>query len=126
MVTVTATRSPEPTTARTPNRPPGRSAKPPEEGCAGALIGAAATRLGGLALGMVLARLLTPKDFGAYAIALSAMYFVMHVNGVGLLTYIVIVLPSDQRRRWSANAFAFITARPASLDATATTRGSVE
>jgi O-antigen/teichoic acid export membrane protein len=49
------------------------------------LIGAAATRLGGLALGMVLARLLTPEDFGLYAIALSAMYFVMHVNDVGLI-----------------------------------------
>jgi Polysaccharide biosynthesis protein len=49
------------------------------------LIGAASTRLGGLALGMVLARLLTPEDFGLYAIALSAMYFVMHVNDVGII-----------------------------------------
>jgi O-antigen/teichoic acid export membrane protein len=49
------------------------------------LIGAAITRLGGLALGMVLARLLTPEDFGLYAVALSAMYFVMHVNDVGLI-----------------------------------------
>jgi PST family polysaccharide transporter len=49
------------------------------------LIGAASTRLGALALGMVLARLLTPEDFGLYAIALSAMYFVMHVNDVGLI-----------------------------------------
>lgn len=50
------------------------------------LIGAASTRLGGLALGMVLARLLTPEDFGLFAIALSAMYFVMHVNDVGLIS----------------------------------------
>jgi PST family polysaccharide transporter len=49
------------------------------------LIGAFATRLGGLGLGMVLARLLTPSDFGLYAIALGAMYFVMHVNDVGLI-----------------------------------------
>jgi PST family polysaccharide transporter len=49
------------------------------------LIGAALTRFGGLALGMVLARLLTPEDFGVYAIAISAMYFVMHVNDVGLI-----------------------------------------
>jgi O-antigen/teichoic acid export membrane protein len=49
------------------------------------LIGTAITRLGGLALGMVLARLLTPEDFGLYAVALSAMYFVMHVNDVGLI-----------------------------------------
>lgn len=49
------------------------------------LIGAFATRLGGLGLGMILARLLTPADFGLYAIALGAMYFVMHVNDVGLI-----------------------------------------
>jgi PST family polysaccharide transporter len=49
------------------------------------LIGAFATRLGSLGLGMVLARLLTPADFGLYAIALGAMYFVMHVNDVGLI-----------------------------------------
>jgi O-antigen/teichoic acid export membrane protein len=49
------------------------------------LIGSFAGRVGGLALGMVLARLLTPADFGLYAIALGAMYFVMHVNDVGLI-----------------------------------------
>jgi PST family polysaccharide transporter len=49
------------------------------------LIGAFATRFGGLGLGMILARLLTPADFGLYAIALGAMYFVMHVNDVGLI-----------------------------------------
>jgi PST family polysaccharide transporter len=49
------------------------------------LIGAFVTRFGGLALGMVLARLLSPEDFGLYAIALGAMYFVMHVNDVGLI-----------------------------------------
>jgi PST family polysaccharide transporter len=49
------------------------------------LLGALATRFGGLALGMVLARLLTPEDFGLFAIALGAMHFVMHVNDVGLI-----------------------------------------
>lgn len=49
------------------------------------LMGSVATRLGSLLLGIALARLLTPADFGLYAIALSAMYFVMHVNDVGLI-----------------------------------------
>lgn len=49
------------------------------------LMGSVSTRLGGLLLGIALARLLTPADFGLYAIALSAMYFVMHVNDVGLI-----------------------------------------
>jgi O-antigen/teichoic acid export membrane protein len=49
------------------------------------LMGSVFTRLGSLLLGIALARLLTPADFGLYAIALSAMYFVMHVNDVGLI-----------------------------------------
>jgi O-antigen/teichoic acid export membrane protein len=60
----------------------GRAAR---KGLVWSVAGTASTRLGGLALGMVLARLLTPEDFGLYAIALSAMYFVMHVNDVGLI-----------------------------------------
>jgi PST family polysaccharide transporter len=49
------------------------------------LLGSVSNRLGSLLLGIALARLLTPADFGLYAIALSAMYFVMHVNDVGLI-----------------------------------------
>jgi O-antigen/teichoic acid export membrane protein len=60
----------------------GRAAR---KGLVWSLMGATSTRLGGLLLGMILARLLTPGDFGLYAIALSAMYFVMHVNDVGLI-----------------------------------------
>lgn len=60
----------------------GRAAR---KGLLWSVAGTASARLGGLALGMVLARLLTPEDFGLYAIALSAMYFVMHVNDVGLI-----------------------------------------
>ncbi len=36
-------------------------------------------------MGLVLARLLAPEDFGVYAIAFAAMQFVMHVNDVGLI-----------------------------------------
>jgi O-antigen/teichoic acid export membrane protein len=49
------------------------------------IAGAFVTRCFGLLLGMVLARILTPADFGLYAIGLAAMYFVMHVNDVGLI-----------------------------------------
>jgi PST family polysaccharide transporter len=49
------------------------------------LMGNVSTRLGTLLLGIALARLLTPADFGLYAIALSAMYFAMHVNDVGII-----------------------------------------
>ncbi|MGH3870124.1 MAG: oligosaccharide flippase family protein [Pseudonocardiaceae bacterium] len=49
------------------------------------LLGVLATRVGSLAMGLVLARLLTPTDFGVYAVALAATSFVMHINDVGLV-----------------------------------------
>lgn len=49
------------------------------------LMGAFATKLGSLALGLVLARLLTPADFGIYAIALAVTAFAMHVNDAGII-----------------------------------------
>jgi len=55
------------------------------QGLRWSLGGAFATRLGGLALGVALARILSPTDFGLYAVGLAAMYFVMHVNDVGLI-----------------------------------------
>jgi PST family polysaccharide transporter len=48
---------------------------------AGTIIGKA----GGFVMGLVLARLLAPADFGVYAVAVAAMAFVMHVNDVGLI-----------------------------------------
>jgi PST family polysaccharide transporter len=47
--------------------------------------GTLVTKIGSFAMGLVLARLLTPDDFGVYAVALAAMTFVMHVNDVGLI-----------------------------------------
>jgi len=42
-------------------------------------------RIGSLAMGLVLARLLAPADFGVYAVALAVLNFVMHVNDVGVI-----------------------------------------
>lgn len=47
------------------------------------------TKIGSFAMGLVLARLLTPEDFGVFAVALAAMTFVMHVNDVGLIAAVV-------------------------------------
>jgi len=49
------------------------------------LLGSTATRMGSFAMTLVLTRLLSPADFGAYAIALAATAFVMHVNDVGII-----------------------------------------
>jgi PST family polysaccharide transporter len=49
------------------------------------LLGNVVTKFGSFGMGLVLARLLTPADFGVYAVALAAMQFVMHVNDVGLI-----------------------------------------
>lgn len=49
------------------------------------LLGILATKVGSFGMGLVLARLLTPADFGIYAIALAATGFVMHINDVGII-----------------------------------------
>ncbi len=49
------------------------------------LVGTVIGRAGGFAIGLLLARLLSPADFGVYAVAVAAMAFVMHVNDVGLI-----------------------------------------
>jgi O-antigen/teichoic acid export membrane protein len=48
------------------------------------LAGTFVTKAGSFALGLVLARLLTPADFGVYAVALAVMAFAMHVNDAGI------------------------------------------
>jgi O-antigen/teichoic acid export membrane protein len=49
------------------------------------LLGTFSTKLGSFALGLVLARLLTPADFGVYAVALAVTAFAMHVNDAGII-----------------------------------------
>jgi O-antigen/teichoic acid export membrane protein len=49
------------------------------------LVGNLVIRIGSFAIGLVLARLLTPADFGIYAIALAATQFVMNVKDVGII-----------------------------------------
>jgi O-antigen/teichoic acid export membrane protein len=49
------------------------------------LVGILVTRMASFAIGLVLARLLTPHDFGIYAIALAATAFVIHINDAGVI-----------------------------------------
>ena len=49
------------------------------------LVGNLVSKLGSFAMGLVLARLLTPSDFGVFAVALAAMQFVMYINDGGLI-----------------------------------------
>lgn len=49
------------------------------------LLGTVGAKISWFAMGLVLARLLTPADFGMYAIAMAATAFVMHINNVGLV-----------------------------------------
>jgi O-antigen/teichoic acid export membrane protein len=54
-------------------------------GLAWSLVGTFVTKAGSFALGLVLARLLTPADFGVFAVALAVMAFAMHVNDAGII-----------------------------------------
>jgi PST family polysaccharide transporter len=49
------------------------------------LAGQMASKIGSLAMNLVLARLLLPADFGVYAIALSAVTFLMMVDDIGII-----------------------------------------
>jgi O-antigen/teichoic acid export membrane protein len=49
------------------------------------IIGTLATKVGSFAMGLVLARLLAPSDFGTFAIALAATAILMKINDVGLI-----------------------------------------
>lgn len=49
------------------------------------LLGNLCTKAGSFAIGLILARLLTPADFGVYAVALAAAALLMHVNDIGMI-----------------------------------------
>ncbi len=40
-------------------------------------------------IGLVMARLLTPSDFGLFAIAMAVTAFLMHVNDAGVIAAVV-------------------------------------
>src|SRR5688572_18299736 len=50
------------------------------------LLGTIVLKLGSFAMALVLARLLEPEHFGAYAVALAATHFAMNVNDLGLIS----------------------------------------
>ena len=52
-------------------------------GLAWTLLGNFGTKVGSFAIGLVVARLLSPADFGVYAVALAATAFVMNINDTG-------------------------------------------
>ncbi|MFD0582141.1 oligosaccharide flippase family protein [Dactylosporangium darangshiense] len=53
------------------------------------LVGTLAAKLGSFAMGLVLARLLNPSDYGTFGIATAALAVLMHINDVGLIAAVV-------------------------------------
>lgn len=49
------------------------------------LLGAFGVKVVGFLLGLVMARLLTPADFGVFAVAVAMTAFAMHVNDAGII-----------------------------------------
>jgi PST family polysaccharide transporter len=49
------------------------------------VLGILVTKVGSFGIGLVLARLLAPADFGIYAIAFSVTWLLMHINDVGII-----------------------------------------
>ncbi|MGW0808392.1 oligosaccharide flippase family protein [Nonomuraea sp. NPDC002799] len=56
-----------------------------ERGLRWGLLGNLVTKAGSFAMGLILARLLAPGDFGVYAVALAATAFVMSVKDLGIM-----------------------------------------
>jgi O-antigen/teichoic acid export membrane protein len=63
----------------------GSLARRASRGLSWSLLGTLVLKLGSFVMALVVARLVVPADYGAYAIALAATHFVMHVNDVGLI-----------------------------------------
>jgi O-antigen/teichoic acid export membrane protein len=53
------------------------------------LIGNLVTRAGSFTMGLILARLLTPEDFGLFAVAMAATAFTMTVKDLGIMAAVV-------------------------------------
>lgn len=49
------------------------------------ITGILATKVASFAMGLVLAHLLAPRDFGIYAVAMAVTAFLIHVNDVGII-----------------------------------------
>jgi PST family polysaccharide transporter len=49
------------------------------------ILGTVGTKFGSFAVGLVMARLLTPEDFGVFAVAVAAAAFAMFVNDAGII-----------------------------------------
>lgn len=69
-----------------PEAPLGRLVR---RGLGWSVVGQVGNRLGVFATGIVLARVLTPEDFGVYAVALVALNLLMAVNELGVIPSIV-------------------------------------
>ncbi|MEV0583066.1 oligosaccharide flippase family protein [Nonomuraea sp. NPDC050310] len=53
------------------------------------LVARVASRLASFGMGLVLARLLAPEDFGVFAVALAAQQLLWHINDAGIVSAIV-------------------------------------
>jgi O-antigen/teichoic acid export membrane protein len=60
-------------------------AKAAGKGLKWSLLGTVGTKIASFLVGLILARLLTPEDFGTFAIASAAAVFATHVNDVGII-----------------------------------------
>jgi O-antigen/teichoic acid export membrane protein len=53
------------------------------------LLGVMVTKMASFVISLAMARLLTPQDFGVFAIAMAVTAFLMHVNDVGIIAAVV-------------------------------------
>jgi len=70
------------------------------KGLSWSLLGTVGTKIASFGVGLVLARLLTPADFGGFAVASAVAFFATHISDMGIIAAVVQWrgLPSNRRQ----------------------------
>jgi O-antigen/teichoic acid export membrane protein len=71
------------------------------------IVGLLITKMASFAISLILARLLTPNDFGLFAIAMSMTAFLIHVNDAGVIAAVVQWRGRIEEMSTTATALAF-------------------
>ncbi|NUT34669.1 MAG: oligosaccharide flippase family protein [Hamadaea sp.] len=59
------------------------------KGLSWSIVGTVGTKIASFGVGLVLARLLTPADFGAFAVASAVAFFATHISDMGIIAAVV-------------------------------------
>ncbi|MEV0273927.1 MAG: oligosaccharide flippase family protein [Hamadaea sp.] len=77
------------TTTVTEEEQPGGLRRLAGKGLSWSLLGTVGTKIASFGVGLILARLLTPADFGGFAVASAVAFFATHISDMGIIAGVV-------------------------------------